>query len=342
MSEIQKRLFGKLTEGTGINIALYPDIRVRLERDEFDRVAQIKLLHSYVYNRAIAFALLNSFGKCYLIISGLESELPKGDVEVIDNQMELSFCMMANGPIVKNEEVSEERLKNEVFIQPGIIDVEWDAVEPLFPKILTYEVKMPLVTNLDQLFFLKTKALTALCCNPQVLILPFNANTINRYLEISSCGNNEIPIDNVLRSLGSNYWKFCYIDIYRCIERLLLIGWVQNYHQNDILNTLTPNDLYICMNDVLKVEHHEKENIEYLFEKLPSSITSMLDPIVNGEKCFKYIYELRNKLVHFQKDETDINAINESDWNVIIQFMLQATIELYSQLDTYVRRLPSL
>lgn len=342
VSEIQNKLFNKLVAGTGINIALYPNIRVHLELEQFKNVAHIKLLHAYVYNKTVTFVLLNNHDKNYLLISGLETELPNGDVEVIDNQLELSFCMLAYGPVVKNEEVNEEQLFNQIFIQTDINDIEWDAVESLFPKIITYEVKTPLDTDQAQVYFLNGIALTALCYNPQVLILPFNADTIKCYLDVVSCGNNEIPLDNVLRSLGSNYWKFCYIDLYRCIERLLLIGWVQNYHQKDILKTLTPDDLFKCMYEILKVEKHEWENMEYLFMFLPTGITSMLDPIVNGERYYKYIYELRNKLVHFQKDETVINAISESDWNVVIQFMLLATIELYDRLDTYVKRLPSL
>lgn len=343
VSEIQNKLFNKLTIGTEINLTKFPNIRVKLSKEQFDAVAHAKILQTYVFNREVIFMLLSIEKKNYLLFTGLNEALPEGEVEPIENKIELSIFMLANGPSVKNDDVSEGRLLEEIFTKPDVQDVEWNNIEHLFPQIQTHEIKVDIgETDPEQVFFLKTMALNALCHNKQVLILPFNDDTINRYVDVVACGNNEIPIDNVLRSLGSNYWKFCYIDIYRCIERLLLIGWVQNYHQKDVLKTLSPDDLFKCMYEILKVEHHEWENIEYLFNKLPSKITSILDPVVNGEIYYKYIYNLRNKLVHFQKDEKDINSISDNNWNVIIQFMLMATIELYKELDTYVKQLPRL
>lgn len=75
---------------------------------------------------------------------------------------------------------------------------------------------------------------------------------------------------------------------------------------------------------------------------LPRSVTSILDPVVKRERHFKYVYELRNKIVHFQKDDGEVSAITDDNWNTIMQFMLKATIELYNRLDIYVRQLPTL
>lgn len=342
--DIQHRLFEKLTLGTGILQTSYPNVRVFLTEHEYDLVAHsIKILQTYVFNREVVFLLLESEGNFYLISTGVDNPLPKWDLEAIDNRVEFSLFAIANGPSYKLESVTEEQLLNEVFTDLGVEDVSWEIIEKCFPQILTYEVKIPIDSNEGaRRYFLKTIAINALCLNPSIMVLPFNEDTINMYMAIASCGNDEIPVDNILRSLGSNYWKFCYVDVYRCIERLLLIGWVQNYHQIALLKTFKPNDLFTCMNEIFKVEHHEWDNIEYLFGQLPGSITSVLIPVINGEKPFKYIYELRNKIVHFQKDDRDVNAISDENWNIIIQFMLKATIELYNRLDVYVRQLPTL
>lgn len=344
VADIQYRLFEKLALGTSINVVSYPNVRVFLTESEYNLTAHsISILQTYVFNRDIVFFLLESAETLYLISTGLDIPLPNGELVAVDNKVELSLFAIANGPSAKMESVSEERLLNEIFTDPEVEDVIWEDIEKYFPQIHTYEIKNPLDANEGaRRYFLKTVAINALCLNPSILVLPFNVDTINMYLAIASCGNDEIPVDNILRSLGSNYWKFCYVDVYRCIERLLLIGWVQNYHQKDLLKTFKPNDLLTCMNDIFKVEHHEWDNIEYLFGQLPESVTSVLAPVIDGEKPFKYIYNLRNKIVHFQKDDKEVNVISDDKWNIIIQFMLKSTIELYRQLDAYVKQLPTL
>lgn len=344
MACIQQDLFRKLAEGTGIDVDSYPKIRISLTEEQFDLVAhEIKIVQSYVFSKEIVFVLLSCSGKYYFMYTGLDLAMPKGDVEAIDNKVELSLYMVAEGPSSRID-VTKEKLENNIFTDTDVADLDWDTdVSYFFPLIQTHVIKAPLgMSERERIYFLKTMALNALCLNSQVLVLSFNSHTIQCYNNVAICGNREIPIDNILRSLGSNYWKFCFIDIYRCIERLLLIGWVQMYHQDNILNRLPPNDLYTSLYTTLKVEHHEKENIAYLFKKLPTSLTSMLDPLRNGENYDKYIYELRNKLVHYQKDEKDIDAIDEKEWNIIIQFMLKATIDLYQQLDPYIKQLPTL
>lgn len=344
MIDIQRDLFRKLASGTDINVDAFPKLRVYLTEEQYENVAhKIKIIYSYLFSKEIVFALLSCSGEYYFMYTGLDKAFPKGDVEAVDNMVELSLYLIAEGPSCKID-VTKEQLEDKVFTDGNVESVEWDTTVGLFfPVIQTHVIKVPLgTTESEREFFLKTMATNALCINSQALVLSFNPQTIQCFIDVAQCGNSEIPIDNVLRSLGSNYWKFCYIDIYRCIERLLLIGWVQKYHQDAILKTLSPNDLYNCMEVTLKVQHHEWENIEYLFTMLPVSLTSMLDPLRNGENYHKYIYELRNKLVHYQKDEKEINAIKESDWNILIQFMLKATIELYQQLNTYVKLLPTL
>ena len=343
VADIQNLFLSKLVEGTGIHLGAYPKARVYLTEPEYNLLAHdIKVLNTYVFNREVEFALIECSGVKYLLITGLDNTLTHGDVTAIDNRIELSFAMLSYGATSRKAEVTRETLLENVFVAPDTDMIDWETVEPYFPAIQTFEVKVAVgATAEQQQAFLRVMTLNALCQNPDTLVLPFNGTTLQRYTDVANSGNDEIPLDNVIRSLGSNYWKFCYIDMYRCIERLLLVGWVHNYKTN-LASGLAPDALYGKINGRFKIAHHEWENIEYLFTLLPASITTMLDGVRNGVAHDKYIYELRNKLVHFQKDEAVINAISNDEWNVIIQFMLVATLNLYQQLDGFIKLLPSL
>lgn len=343
VSDIQNLFLEKLVEGTGINKAAYPQARVFLTEPEYNLLAHdIRVLQTYVFNREIELALIDCSGITYLLITGLDNTLTHAYLTAIDNRTELSFAMLAHCTISRKVEVSEEILLENVFVAPDTDRIEWETVEPYFPKIQTFEVNYTLGATVEaQQALLRVMTLNGLCMNPGVLVLPFDGATLQCYLDVANSGNDEIPLDNVIRSLGSNYWKFCYIDMYRCIERLLLVGWVHNY-KTTLSSGLAPNTLYSEITGKFKIAHHEWENIEYLFSLLPAGIKSMLDGVRNGESYHKFIYELRNQLVHYQKDEAVINAISKDDWNVIIQFMLVATLYLYRQLDGFIKQLPSL
>lgn len=343
VSEIQKLFLNKLVDGTGINLAAYPRAKVFLSESEFNLIAHdIKVLQTYVFNREIEFALINCAGINYLLFTGLDIALTHSDLTAIDNKTELSFAMLAYGATNRKAEVIKETLLENVFVDVNTDRIAWETVESYFPSIQTFEINVPLGATFDERqSFLRVMTLNALCQNAVKLVLPFETTTLQSYMDLANSRNDEIPLDNVIRSLGSNYWKFCYIDMYRCIERLLDVAWVHNY-KTTLSSGLAPDVLYVKITKGFNISSHEWENIEYLFSLLPVRIKTVLDPVRNGKNYDKYIYELRNKLVHYLKDEAEINAIKNNEWNVIIQFMLLATFELYQQLYRFIKQLPNL
>ena len=175
---------------------------------------------------------------------------------------------------------------------------------------------------------------------PKMLILGFEVPTLQKYVEIFDSGDQNISIDNLLHSLGSNYWKFCFVDIYRCIERLFVLAWVHNY-KTTMQSSLTPNQIHDALKNRFRIEKHEKENIEYLFTLLDPATRALLTPASGGMNPDNYIYELRNKIVHYQKTETEIDGIDAGKWNVIVRFLLASILELYPQFSGYITDLPN-
>ena len=96
------------------------------------------------------------------------------------------------------------------------------------------------------------------------------------------------------------------------------------------------------MKSVYSTEHHEDKNIASLYNLLPDNILDVLkdEEKGNAEKIAKYIYTLRNTIVHYQRTEAIIDQMSDVQWNKIIQFLLMAIPYLYDHLAIHIEELP--
>lgn len=343
--EVNSRIFKKLVTSTNIELSQYPKIRIYLSREEHDALAnQIKILSTYVFNKDVCFVLLDYAGDVYFLTIGIENEISTTDVVACENVKELSMMSISESLISRLQTITESTLINNIFVDPNIENVDWSAIEPFFPNVMTYKVNSPVGPSLEERnSALKHLVLYALVCSPEVLILPFDKQTLQEYDNLLNLGDRNNPEDNLIHSLASNYWRFCYFDIYRCVERLYILGWVHNF-KTTLASGLGIADLHSALKEKFKikagVEIHEDTNIEHLFSLLPQSTSDILDPVRNGMRQDNYIYHLRNIIVHFQKNEAELESITDAQWNIIIRFLLSAIGDLYPMLGTYINALP--
>ena len=342
VKDINKTIFRKLAAGTNINIDAFHKIRVFLTEEEHERLANsLHLLSTYVFSRNVCFALVELDAEIYFLTVGLVNELNYVSLQPIDNRNELSLAIVAKCEVERLFSVNETTLSDKIFVSPEVEDVQWEDIEVFFPVVQTYKVKdsvagIPVVNE-----YLKRLALFALCCHNNLLILDFESSTLQKYIDVIDAGDPNIPVDNLLHSLGSNYWKFCFIDLYRCVERLFVLGWVHNY-KTTMNSGLPPQPIYEALKNRFKIVKREDDNINYLFSLLSPAALSMLDGVRGTMNHDNYIYqELRNKIVHYQKDDAVINNISSDKWNMVVRFMLVAILELYPQFSAYIAALPN-
>lgn len=342
VKDIQMTLFAKLVEGTGIKLENYPKIRVFLTEEEHNKLArEVHLLSTYVFSRNLCFILLEEHGLYYFVTLGLDNELNSKILKPVENAIEITLTAIEKSGVERISTVSEALLLEKVFVSKDTENVYWESIEEFFPEIQTYQILDNVgTTQEDFSVYLKRLALFAMCNHPEMLILGFEVPTLQKYVEIFDSGDQNISIDNLLHSLGSNYWKFCFVDIYRCIERLFVLAWVHNY-KTTMQSSLTPNQIHDALKNRFRIEKHEKENIEYLFTLLDPATRALLTPASGGMNPDNYIYELRNKIVHYQKTETEIDGIDAGKWNVIVRFLLASILELYPQFSGYITDLPN-
>lgn len=341
VKDVIKAVLQKLIEGTDIKLELFPHIQIFLSEEEYDRVkSKLYVLTSYVFARNIGFAIVELDNKNYYVTIGLDKEISSDVLSPVDNIKEVSLASINACEAGRLPSISEGMLFDNVFTDTSVKNINWDDIEGFFPVIQTYLINDAIGRNQEERSdYLRRLALFSMCNHPQLLILRFEAETLKSYLHVLTEGDHNIPIDNLLRSLGSNYWKFCFVDVYRCIERLLIMAWVHNY-TTTMQSGLGPKPMFDALKKRFHIEKHEDENLNYLLSLLSPDTKALLDAVRNGMNHDKYIYDIRNKIVHYQRNEAEIEAITQSSWNQIIRYMLAAISELYPIFSTYIASLP--
>lgn len=344
INEMVGAIIERLAKDTGISASLAKKHRVHITEPEFNSWnIECKRLTTLSLTDTIKFALYEFQGDKYLLASGLDS-FENNRLEAFDDIVVLSLDFIYALNLQRIENVSEYYLQEYVFFGDGTYTagVDYSIIGNCFPKITTFRIK-DVVSNDDakRLYELKIMAYYALCQNKSQLLLSFDDNTILEYTNIANDSNDNYPIDYLIRSLISNSWKSSFLDVYRCIERLYGLAFIDSYRRG-LQSPLSVSDVLTVLRNVQdnRLNCHENINIEHLISLLPQHLVQMLTPLCNGEKHARWVYKTRNESVHFQTEEKPVDRLNEDEWNVYFQFLLKSILYLYNALDDYLKEQP--
>lgn len=343
VKKMMEDFFTLLTKHTTINLQDYKSIRLFVTEYEFTAINSgiihlVSVNFGYGHIASLYFYQNNT----YMILPACYDGNEREGLQASDIPNELWLYHIVRNKIVPLEKANDNELLMNVFTEVDVTDVSFESVINYFPCMIGYivdDVVPDDVTMKES--YIRQLCLEMLCKSSSLLSLPFDNDTINAYLGIANTDNVNIPIDNVLRSIISYRWKFCFIDLYRCHERLFMLAWVDEF-KSSMQSTLGLKELYKNMKSVYSTEHHEDKNIASLYNLLPDNILDVLkdEERGNAEKIAKYIYTLRNTIVHYQRTEAIIDQMSDVQWNKIIQFLLMAIPYLYDHLAIHIEELP--
>ena len=343
VKKMMEEFFTLLTKHSTINLQDYKSIRLFVTEGEFNAInSGITHLVSVNFGYGHIASLYYYQNNTYMILPACYDGNEREGLQASDIPNELWLYHIVRNKIIPLEKANDNELLMNVFTEVDVIDVSFESVINYFPSMIGYivdDVVPDDVTMKES--YIRQLCLEMLCKSSSLLSLPFDNDTINAYLDIANTDNVNIPIDNVSRSIISYRWKFCFIDLYRCHERLFMLAWVDEF-KSSMQSTLGLKELYINMKSVYSTEHHEDKNIASLYNLLADNILDVLkdEEKKNVEKIAKYIYTLRNTIVHYQKTETTIDQMSEVQWNKIIRFLLLAIPYLYDHLAKHIEELP--
>lgn len=191
------------------------------------------------------------------------------------------------------------------------------------------------------LFFLSILASDNVSGSNSIKVLDFETDTLKSFRRICLEGHISISYENLFYSFVSFSWRHSFLDIYRCIERLFSVPFWLKFYQDIYNNSDTEKksfqDFMASLKENTGWKPIEENALGKLFEELSGSTYEPLKSVRENksEKDFKFIYNLRNSIVHFGPDHKGIN-LNDQDWNTIIKVCLDIVRELYGKYKDYL------
>lgn len=341
ITDLQTKLFSLLTKDTGINVNNYPDARIFVTEEEYNAlqydVSQMAILR---FGRNQIASIYKYKGLNYLIVPNVYENVSLTSLSLVDDIKEISYVYIVENSISPSELATETELEEHIFIDETVNKIQWEEITPFFPKFSLFQIN-DVVPDKELSLYLKRICIAFVCETKEMQQLPYDSNTIAAFVDIANSTDGNIPYDNILRSLLSYHWKFCFIDLYRCQERLLLLAWVEEF-KNSMNSGLSLTDLHGKMKDRYKTEHHERENLYSLYDFLPQTILDSLTNVDTTKKKADFIYDLRNKIVHFQRTDLEVDSKLDSEWNMIVSFVLKTIPFLYNRFSQHITELPDL
>lgn len=314
-----------------------------VSEDDYGLIEDNKIQRCSLFQPSFSakFALYELAGQYYLVESGmpeLSSKTGRGIGYMgIDNEdyEALYFLFVSQAGLAVKETVRADEIFNAVFTEDNKTDrIRREIVEPFFPEVYIYKldgVKIVLTTPTDE-YCLKQLTLKYICAvfgENQFTPVKISKDAIALYDKLAENTDHLIPIDNLVQSILAYRWNFVFLDLYRCIERLYVIGWVLDY-TTTFGSSLGKEDIHKKLLD-RAVAHHEDEIIKYLFTLLDAGILAGLDSIRDKTEHSVFIYDLRNSIVHYQTNDV---KHSDEEWNIISVFLLKAIDKLYTVLAT--------
>lgn len=173
--------------------------------------------------------------------------------------------------------------------------------------------------------------------NPENLILAFSDDTLKVFRDIVLNGPTDIPFENFILGLTSFSWKYAFLDIYRCIERLFALPFFQKIHAE--LSPMPDFKKFVSLvEEITGWRPKEDTALKKILDNAPSDLIKTLSELkkretgteagTETEKLANWFYQVRNSIVHYRLTSKEVK-FKDADWDLLFQTSLILTRHLY-------------
>lgn len=272
-------------------------------------------------------------GNDYFVTIGVQEYLENDREEVIQ-LLELNAgivtALLSELKISVDKKVDPYQIIEEIFYpsEDEMILYNFSKVKDFFEPIFVYKIpKNSTFLSLDKINISRISGFYTVKSS-QLISLNFSPNTLNEFEKLFIEGSQNIPYESLLSSLVSVSWKYSFLDVYRCIERLFPISALEDLHKK-------LNIVYSLLNFADDIESYigwrPKENgaLNKLINYSPKIARQMLCQIkgdikgIEEAKLGDFIYKIRNSIVHFRPAIQPITSkLDDNNWNRLIHSCL--------------------
>ncbi len=214
----------------------------------------------------------------------------------------------------------------------------FEDVSIFFEPILVYQIldDSPLkgtdIERLSGFYMIK---------NCQNLTLKFSQKTLIVYEKLFLESPQNVPYENLVLSLTSVYWKYSFLDIYRCIEGIFPESRLYELHKQ--LNISTPlREFLNRIETSLKCKPKEEETVIEIIKNSPEDANENfrnVKKVIHDEdtgELGKFFYKIRNSIVHYRHrdEELKLEKLEDETWDQLIRGALLVVQFWYQKLDS--------
>lgn len=268
-----------------------------------------------------------------------EEELNGGMITALIFELEI--------PVKQSAKALE--IVEEIFYEPdeNITKYHYSQVSKFFEPIFVYRLQdeCPFIESINNTSTVNIVRLSGfyLIKHRQIISLRFEKETIFIFERLFLEGAKNIPFDNLVFSLVSVYWRYSFLDVYRCIERLFSISFLEELHQDlRIDNSLSLLQFSAKIEKYIGWRAEESKAINKLIDNSPQDAIDILQEVKSfidsqqadtlPSKPGEVIYKIRNSIVHL-RPATESISIDNKHWNKLIRASLLIIEYWYHKYD---------
>lgn len=277
--------------------------------------------------------LIKCKNEAFYITLGYQSINMPSNVIPIDTSVGLFLLVVLEREIKINSYIDNLKILNEIIVpienEGNQNGYDLETILKYFPEINVFRLTEPIH---DYSVMLDKLSIMMYCENRSLLRLNMPDNIVASYCSVINQGFENINYDNLWRSVSSSEWRYCFIELYRCLEILFNIS--RTFDLSDkIRSKHNLSSLFSFSWKELRDYYHDDSMINFLFSQLSQEKLDMLKAIPSIKNA-SGLYKLRNSIVH-GKRAIYYNSITskEKEWQSIIFFAISAIEELYSLYD---------
>ncbi|UKO98956.1 hypothetical protein [Nostoc sp. UHCC 0870] len=280
----------------------------------------------------------------YFAVSGWtnSSEIKYENLDLIELNAGIVTALIFEFKLTVGKNIDAYTIAEQVFYESDeeIIKYQYTQILKFFAPLSVYRISnnFPLTNIIDSdiaklsgFFIIK---------NPQIQFLKFSRETKEYFERIFLEGANSIPYDNLLFSLVAVYWRYSFLDIYRCIERLFPIFFLEELHNKLQIKT-SLLDFSSNIEKYIGWKPKESDAINYLMDKSPEDAIAIFKEIkkfIDGNeegKSGDIVYKIRNSIVHFRPVNEYVD-LDDKQWDNMILACLYVIEYWYAKYDTQI------
>ena len=239
---------------------------------------------------------------------------------------------------------------DEIFYRPEeeLTKYEFNRISRFFEPIFVYKIQDEStfididLRNKSTVNIVKLSGFYILK-HQQIISLKFDKETISIFERLFIEGAKNIPFDNLVFSLVSVYWRYSFLDVYRCIERLFSISFLEEIYQDlGIENSLSLLNFSTKIEKYIGWRPEEIKAINKLIDDSPQDAIDILQELKSfidsrqadtlPSKPGEVIYKIRNSIVHL-RPATESISMDDKHWNKLIRASLLIIEYWYHKYD---------